>query len=421
MKNQEKLFDTIDNIIAREEYGSVAGIIYSELVETGVITNLTAKNILSGKLFAANLGVEICYWLYVSFAKYRADLPPVDTYFEEHEIGLSKRSKEKKSSKLVFDAVQLLPKEQFLLSVSAKDIYIAQENGSLKIDPSMQRESEIDLYNGQLISHVAYDDNRAREISNLLLSREYWSDSIRWNLVKDEEYSYEYDPVAKKIKINDGKLVILDGQHRTRAIEYAITNDPTLVYYFPVILTVGTIEEAQSIIAQHEKQQPINRDVVKSYQKSAANDILKVLMTDRKILRLYKFVNQIDAISMKVGFVFTTDILSAINKYYSPEKLSTNDKWKVADWLVDFFYEVGQIMEDDFTNYISVSAFKWSVSRHFFVALVWLSKELSNVSDWKEKLDSVLGSIDFGLSHRPWTVGTLRPENSIILIMKGVL
>lgn len=422
MKDREQLCSLLSNIILTERT-PVSSILKSELIEKGKMSNSTIRDILSGRILISNLEISALYWIYGAIKKIKSDLPEVTHFFEEIEIKKAESEREKSIQSqfpLVFIADQLKPKEEFNITLPIKNIIELQKSGIIQIDSAMQRESEILIYNGQLISHVAYDDSKAREISKLLLSRDYSPDPIRLNLVKDIDAKYIYDADTKKLIIHGGNIVLLDGQHRMRAMEYALIQEPELEYSFPVIFSIATVKKAQVIIAQHEKLQPINKNLIKTYQSSVAGDIVRKLEIDDNISSVYIFVDTIQALYAKAGFVLTGDIIDAINDYYKVSDYTLKEQSELTKWLIEFFMEIAIYMEDDFKNFRSIKN-KWNTNRHIFPAYIWLSGVLKGKSNWKDELQRLINSIDFDMINKPWVLGASKPDKYIINKFKEVL
>lgn len=420
MKEKELLCEKLSKFITTN--GDVASSIFKkELIDTGKMTNATVNNILLKKINLINLDTSALIWIYRAiFNSTTGLLPNITQYFEEIELKNADKEKEKAFKSqfpLQFNAIPLLQKDQYLLSLDIKFINELQLNGILEVVENMQRESEITVYNGQLISHVAYNDDKAREISDSLVSRNYWSDAIRLHLINDDNADYYYDQDAKKLIIKSGILAILDGQHRVRAMEYALIEEPSLRYDFPVILSVGTVKDGQQIIAQHEKLEPINKHTIKTYQKSVANDVFKKLENNDDIRDIYKFVDTIQKIQVKAGFILKGDMIDAIGKYYPVNNYKLREQSDLIKWLIEFFMEIAMYLEDDFRLYIDCN--RWSVNRFVFPAFVWLSSELKNKPNWKTILKNLLCRVDW--DNRPWKTGIYKPDIVIITAFREIM
>lgn len=421
MRERESLCDILNNVIMTDN-NAVSAIFKKELIDPGKLSNATALDILRGSINVKDLDTSALIWIYRAISEINI-LPDITKYFEELEIKKADKEKEKilhSEFPLIFDAIPLMPKEQYQIVISAKVINQLQLSGVLTIVENMQRESEIVVYNEQLISHVAYNDDRAREISDSLENRDYWSDTIRFHLIKNEIIDYYYDEENKKIIIKNGNLALIDGQHRVRAIEYALIHDPSLQYDFPVILSVGTIKEGRGIIAQLEKRQPINKHTLKTYQNTVANKIITKLEANEDINDIYKFVDTNQKIQVKAGFILKSEVIDAVAKYYSVNKNTTmKEESDITKWLVEFFMEIAYYFETDFKSYINLPVKRWSVNHYIFPAYIWLSSVLRNEHNWQYKLNEILNKIDF--NNRPWRHRTKKPDEIIINKFKEVM
>jgi hypothetical protein len=350
-------------------------------------------------------------------------MPDIKRYFEEIEIKKAENDREKTIQSqfpLVFKVVPLF-QNQYSTALTMKAINELQLSGVIQINENAQRESEITVFDGQLISHVSYNDNKSREIAESLLNRKYWVDPIKWNLIDDISAEYDYDQDEDTVTIRKGSIALIDGQHRTRAIEYALIQDPSLEYRFPILLTIGTIREAQDNINQHEKQSPINKHKIKTYQASVENNIFRKFETNEEIREIYKFADTIQALQAKAGFILKADMIDAINTYYKVSDFSKKEQNDLAKWLVDFFLEIGDIFENDFKNFRNISDSRWSVNRFVFIAYVGLSSIFYNYENWKLKLHNLLDDFDFSNNNKPWISGASKPDKSIISKFKEVL
>lgn len=414
MKNREEFELLLYNLLNED----ISTKVIMSMVDSGIISNNIGQSFISRPKDFSTYSEEDLLLVYYNLANGVKGAKDIKNYFEQIEIdnALSRRTKRRMDT-LTFEAVKIEPLDQYALILSAKEINELQLSGRIEIDSTMQRESKTVEYNNQLITHVVYNDHKAREIGETLANRNYWSDAIRWNLMDDDTAKYHYEDGM--LIVESGRIVLLDGMHRSRGIEYALLKDPYLEYYFPVILTIADREKAQSIIAQHEKLSPIKKSVVKSYQNTPANSILKEIKNNSTIKKLYKFTNDFNNIKNKTAFVFESSVVDAIEKYYDISTIRQQNE--TAAWLIEFLIETLYFFEDDYRNYVHVQNYKWSVHHYIFPAIIWLSKELQNEANWKDILEKVYSSIDFSIDKKPWSDGSLNPTTFIINDFTGRL
>jgi len=257
----------------------------------------------------------------------------------------------------------------------------------------MQRESITSMYNNKIVSHVAYNDSKAREIGKAIASGEYHpKDDISIHLISDGEEDYIFD--GENLVIKSGNLALLDGQHREAGIEYALLEDIDINMSQSIYFTVGSVEMAQSIIAQHEKQTPIKKELVESYTNSDGKFIFTRFSTNPDISKYYKFADNYETV--KKGFAMATsgDMIRTINKYYG-KKMKLKERNDVSKWLIEFFTELVYIYEDDLLDFKNVRKIKWNMKGYAFSLYIYISKYLYKRENWKEVLFDILNKIDF--------------------------
>lgn len=335
-------------------------------------------------------------WIYGALFDFY-DLKDISTYFTDIELKRAETyyiERKNISFPLTFkNVIKVTDNEEYKFFISIQELKLLMSLGILRLVEGMQRESITSMYNNKIVSHVAYNDSKAREIGKAIVSGEYHpKDDISIHLISDGEEDYIFD--GENLVIKSGNLALLDGQHREAGIEYALLEDMDINMSQSIYFTVGSVEMAQSIIAQHEKQTPIKKELVESYTNSDGKFIFTRFSTNPDISKYYKFADNYETV--KKGFAMATsgDMIRTINKYYG-KKMKLKERNDVSKWLIEFFTELVYIYEDDLLDFKNVRKIKWNMKGYAFSLYIYISKYLYKREDWKEVLFDILNKIDF--------------------------
>lgn len=82
---------------------------------------------------------------------------------------------------------RLTDNDNYLTALSIQDIANLKSVGIIQWKEGMQRETVITkLSDNDFISHIKYDDNRARAIGKSMSDGTFFPNSLRWHIVADE-------------------------------------------------------------------------------------------------------------------------------------------------------------------------------------------------------------------------------------------
>lgn len=324
-----------------------------------------------------------------------AEVFPKSLYFDV-AIGISKSSLQ---YPITIPVVQKMSdKQEYLLCLPISFVLQMRDAGLLQVRSDMQRESVMSVYEGKIVSHIKYNDKAAREIGDKIAGNEYWTNMCRWHLVFDQDASFSYDEEEKKITINSGVIAIIDGQHRSVGIEYALAKNPSAKMFLPVMLTIGDPRTAQSIIAQEETRQPISKTHILQYEKSFASSVASYLFMNSTVNSLYKFVETEGQEKMGLGFIIKNDFIKAIHKEYKNTVKTKVDWIKLQRWLEDFLVELAIVLDNDISRYPNNRFDRWSVKSEAVPVYVHISRVLYGQPDWKKLLLEMISKINFDCS-----------------------
>lgn len=413
-KNSRNDVITIIRNIIKADEKKIFPVFQSQLLDTGMLSITEVSDILSFKINLEDLAVEVLIWIYSALQKYNKALPPLHKFFTEDELQQSKVFRvERVESKfpLRFKGYsRLTRKDEFLIVLPVAELNEMQKAGVIQIDSRMSRDGRITNYHGQLITNIRYNDTRAREIGDLVASSNFYANAIRLHLVVDGTEDYQIK--ESEIVINSGNLVLLEGNHRMKGFEYALSQNSNLYYNIPVILTIGNVNMGQSIIYQEEKREPLDKEHVATYKNSPARDIVNAIKNSPDLDRVYKFCDTKQAITEGAGFILESILAKYIEIYYATHSISKVQEKNITNWLIEFLNVLADIMMDDFSKYYQIRKTRWSVSPYAWAGYILLSKALQNQDNWENKLRKILASISFDGSDRPW--GNVKNPDKVV-------
>lgn len=393
MKNRENLISILKNLYIRQ-FDVCNQIYHTELVNNGKMTISVLQGILSRIDNLDKLSNDTLLLLYEPLSKQLKGTPPLSEFFTDNEIQKSKLSMRKNAEgklpvKLKIFA-KLTDNDNYLSCVSIQQINELKTHGLIRWEQHMQRESVITkLPDNTFISHIKFDDNRARAIGESMSEGTFYPNALRWHVTTDV---CDYDVTDNEFILKDGWFAEIDGQHRDKGSEYALLEHPDMIMNMPVIITCGNVATAQHIINQDEERAPIDRNVVEGYRASSGNTILKFIIGNANLDSVYKFCDTLQGISAGSGFILKSVVSEAIDKHYCDKKLSRNVEIKIAEWIVTFLNELADIYFNEFSNYK-----KKSPITHYemFKAYIYFSYVLQDKPEWQVTLQSYLNKIDF--------------------------
>lgn len=375
--------------------------LHGALVQTGKVPNNEINRLCSLRADLDSFDNNFLCLIYMTLEKYNPELKRVTEYFTDLEISEANDFVVERTNTnfpLVFkNAIKTTENgKEYKFFISIQQLVNMSSNGLLKIVEGMQRETETIYYRGKIENHVAYSDVVARKIADSINTRTYHpTDDIKIHYIGND-----YEIEDNNIVINSGDIVLIDGQHRVRGAEYAIASNPEVYLMFSVNLSFGSTEYAQSIIEQHEKRQPIKKQVLITYKNTYENDIFKMFSTDATIEKEYKFVDNSKSEHNNGGFVIKSIMIEAIKKYYKPNDLTTKERREISSWLVTFFDEFFINNEYDLLNFITIKKTKWNVCSYAYDGLVYLSKYVYDITDATEQekisaMNDILSNVNF--------------------------
>lgn len=399
MKNKEELINILKRIYSAR-FDDCFAIYINELVNSGKMTVSNLQLLMTSFDILSEAETSTLVLLLKPLEKHKTfKLPELETFFTRNEIYNAELVWADNLKGFPVELpiyAKLTDKDNYLTCLTIQQIARMKEAGIIQWKENMQRESVIvKLSETDFVSHIKYDDKRARAIGESISENQFYPNALRWHILSG---ACEYEVTKNSIILKSGYIAEIDGQHRDKGSEYALRENPDIIMSMPIILTIGSPFVAQQIISQDEKRAPIDKDVVAIYKQTSGNSILNLLIGSNKIDPVYKFCDTIQGIQTGSGFVLKSTVSEAIDRYYCKSKLSRVAETQIAEWLVDFFNVLADIMFDDFSNYKKSRKQNCKTAFQVFEGYILISSVLyynHRKDDWVQILSDILDKVDF--------------------------
>lgn len=167
-----------------------------------------------------------------------------------------------------FEDVTQLSDDSFGCYMRGSDLVELFLNHHLVFDPTMQRGVKEDKKG---IIHANFKESHVKEIYNSILNGDFTPTQIRLAIITDDEdVDYEYSEDDKELRII-GKVRLLDGQHRIRAMVKIHTESMFKEIYnvnldniiFNVVIDAVTATQARTIYANIDKNLKLDKSQVR--------------------------------------------------------------------------------------------------------------------------------------------------------------
>ena len=396
MKNRSELIATLNSMWATQKEQCTE--LYINIVNQGIMTNIDIQNIINNPQLLNNASDTVLLWLYEPLTTVFKRLEPVDKFFTKEEIIEAHNStsgKSKAKFPISFPILARLRGNSYLSCLSIQEIFSLKEAGVIRWKDKMQRETVMTKVGDSLISHIKYDDNRAREIGKKISDGDFYPNSFRWHIVSGD---CDYDVTNTKIVLKSGYIAEIDGQHRDKGSEYALMQNPDIELNIPIVFTIGTSSIAQAIINQDEQRAPIDKDVVSMYKQTSGNRIVKKLTSFEDLDPVYKFGDTEQSIKVGSGFVLISALGKSVDKHFCKNKLSRLQETTIAIWLMNYFNTLADILQEEFSNYRQLQNQKSAIiSEQMFDMYIYIGSKLYHRENYGDELGRIIQSIDFSL------------------------
>lgn len=281
------------------------------------------------------------------------------------------------------------------------------KSGLLNYNPAIQREGKKAKLGENIIIKPTLNKTNIKEIKELVLKGKLKKTALAYNCAPDtttDELGYEliYDDKKQTLTITEGtKIDILDGMHRTRGILEAYKENPEIKGKMIVLFSNYTTAEAREYQVQLSKATPISKVRIKELESETLSaEIVRRLNSEGE---LKDKISSTARIQRSLGEVTSFDILvDAIEKFYAPKKRIPDVK-NVTKIINEYMSYLFGYFDEHVNNQNNLL-----FERNFFFGHILLSKRMYDRGISFEKLDEILGNIDFSRDNQMWeNIGVL--------------
>ncbi len=250
---------------------------------------------------------------------------------------------------------------------------------------------------------IDFDKQKSIEIKNRILSGEQFPDHIKLNILNNFQEKIHYNPKSQTLTIGEGSTInIFDGYHRKVANSLAVEENPEIDFVWPIIITNLSENVAKDYMVQIDKQKPIRKEQIKSWDLNKKENLVVSVIADDRISKLNKIMkDQESEIKHNKGLVTKNIIAEAIAENY--ELNETSDIRGLGKWIVEFTDYLFSLYPEEFiTNPYSIKDICVINHKNLFYGYIALSAELYDNTNWKQLTENKMQSIDFNIDNLLW-------------------
>ena len=331
-------------------------------------------------------------------------------YYDDNELRLIQNfSKEtimdQVNFPIVFRNMQQTADDMWVGKISIQDFVKLHQSGISTYNFDTQRDPIHDVYKGRAIKMANINSKAVTNIMQEMIEGTYFYDDITLNILATGHEDYDFQIVTDDIinvVVNDAIINLTDGAHRLKGAESALLTRPNITGYFTLILTNFDIDRANAYIIQKDKQNPIDKEYIRSKDiTDLNNEVVKRINENMQSDMRGKIVTDELLIKEGVGLTYFSVMSYAISKLWSLE--TRRDARQLASYLLAFFNELIGIYPNELKIQIKKSRYKNYINNPFiFIYYLTIAKEIQNKQDWEDLLYIILDETDFAKNNPHW-------------------
>lgn len=283
--------------------------------------------------------------------------------------------------------------------------------GGLNYNFESQREATVKKKDDQIIHVPTVNNASIQEITEHLLNGTlvYTDPIINARLgTSDEGEEVIYDEENNKLMITEGTIIdIVDGYHRLKGNQTALSINPDINFNFPITIINTTVDEARRYVGQIGKANPISK--ARAKELAGTNFSALVVKKLRQESMLKGMISQGDRLIRLNKEIVTVKVLmdGIEEEFPTRNKMEAMD---VGDYLVEFFDNlIGRFQDEFIDNYNEVK--KTSLINHnlMFYGYIVLAKRFKEENKKSKNIVDIIHKIDFSKDNEIWeNIGVIR-------------
>lgn len=287
--------------------------------------------------------------------------------------------------------------EKFSCYIDGLELVQMWEKGRLVFDPTMQRGVKT---NKAGVSVATFSDNHVKEIVDSMVKNTFEPTQLRFAIITDEEPEVKYNDSDNSLTVN-GKIRLLDGQHRTRAM-VLVKNNMNVDKSFPEVDLEGliynveinycTAERARVIYSLIDKNLKLDKSQVRQLSTNEYSRIVNMLNQDKDSILSSKIATCKPVGKSLVLFSTLYDAIAKRKTINFPSEVN-----EVANYLKEFFeYATKQLTDalgNDITKRLAWKEKNLLNENNFFHA--WIAVAFYDVKNFRSNIDKIVANKDY--------------------------
>ena len=347
IKNRDVLEDAIEryfNMInpKSEEYKAIQGNMLKYNYLPGAVNSVARQS-----RPISDLKENELYWFLESIfkASNKNDLNPRD-WFSSHEIQMHSGDTvvtEQVKYPIVFENVLKLTDDQWLCVVNEAFIKKLYGWQIINYNKNTQRQMKKRVANGQQSYQITLSRQKVNQITTAMLSNLYIPDELTLNISEnnpDNDFEYKDGTIILK----SGQMDIIDGYHRYYSIVDALLKNPEFKINMQIKICSFSEEKARRFIVQKDKQTPMKRSIISSYDVNEAARVLASRINEKSDCVLFGKMYSYNKDNVDY-FAFINALGAYSDQYKSRMRLI-----EITNGISELFNEYSE-KRDDFSYY----------------------------------------------------------------------
>lgn len=332
-----------------------------------------------------------------------------DDYFTEPEIKKAKQFsglmelEEETKFPLRFENALEVSRDSWIVMMDIRTIVKLLKSRKLHWNPESQREATYKVINGQIIEQATFYAHNITEMVQLLKENKLERTQLTLNAslgTANEGEEVSFNSETNDLVIHDCKLDIIDGAHRIKACEIALSERPDIDFKFEVKFLNFTVPRAAEYLAQISKGERISETKRKVMSKETEADIVANDLMAKSVLR--------DRVSKKEKLTKTRKELVTYNTLRNA--ISNNfdlsrkiNVYETTDYLTEFFEVLLSYYENEFTTEYDKYKKESLISDNNMIGgFILLASRMKNNNIEARHVRKYIQNIDFSRNNPKW-------------------
>jgi hypothetical protein len=345
-----------------------------------------------------------------------------ESYYNESEIKKSKQYsgrlelEDEIEFPLTIKNVIMFDTDTFFFPISLELLANLSRSRKINYNFDIQREAVKKEQHGDIIYEAKLVMKNVNEIKENLINNTQERTSIVVNAAirtSDEGNELIYNPTTKELTITSGtRLDIVDGYHRTRASELAVTEKPEIKdFTFGCWILNYSDDRAAKYQGQLNMGTPIAKERQEFLSSSSHTDLV---IKDLKVSsELKNRISDTNVIKPTVKEIVSYRVLKdAISEQFKLPKM--RDVHDVSDYLKLYFdYLFGYFSDEFISNVNEVNKYSIINSNNLFYGYIVLARKMFEAGIQPKEVKKYIAEIDFSRDNPLWLeLGVLDKEGT---------